>query len=106
LVNPENQDLLLEIEDVARSTGQSLEVAKARSPDDLEPAFMQRQGFLRPRGRLIQRTVCSSAGFPVSANLASEGMLNKIDGFCAERDRLKKEQPSPFKGKTLGGRRW
>ena len=41
LVNPENQDLLLEIEDVARSTGQSLEVAKARSPDDLEPAFMQ-----------------------------------------------------------------
>jgi putative ABC transport system substrate-binding protein len=41
LVNPDNQDLLLEIEDVARSTGQSLEVAKARSPDDLEPAFMQ-----------------------------------------------------------------
>jgi len=29
LVNPENQDLLLEIEDVARSTGQFLEVAKA-----------------------------------------------------------------------------
>ena len=41
MVNPDNQDLLLEIEDVARSTGQSLEVAKARSPDDLEPAFMQ-----------------------------------------------------------------
>jgi len=33
LVNPDNQDLLLEIEDVARSTGQSLEVAKARNPD-------------------------------------------------------------------------
>ena len=41
LVNPDNQDLLLEIEDVARSTGQSLEVAKARNPDDLEPAFAQ-----------------------------------------------------------------
>ena len=41
LVNPDNQDLLLEIEDIARSTGQSLEVAKARNPDDLEPAFMQ-----------------------------------------------------------------
>ena len=41
LVNPENQDLLLEIEDVARSTGQSLEVAKARNPADLEPAFDQ-----------------------------------------------------------------
>ncbi|MBR1157306.1 ABC transporter substrate-binding protein [Bradyrhizobium sp. JYMT SZCCT0428] len=39
LVNPDNQDLLLEIEDVARSTGQSLEVAKARNPADLEPAF-------------------------------------------------------------------
>ena len=41
LVNPDNQDSLLEIEDVARSTGQSLEVAKARNPDDLEPAFTQ-----------------------------------------------------------------
>jgi putative ABC transport system substrate-binding protein len=41
LVNPDNQDSLLEIEDVARSTGQSLEVAKARNPDDLEPAFEQ-----------------------------------------------------------------
>jgi putative ABC transport system substrate-binding protein len=41
LVNPDNQDSLLEIEDVARSTGQSLEVAKARNPDDLEPAFAQ-----------------------------------------------------------------
>ena len=41
LVNPDNQDSLLEIEDVARSTVQSLEVAKARSPDDLEPAFAQ-----------------------------------------------------------------
>ena len=39
LVNPDNQDLLQEIEDVARSTGQSLEVAKARTPVDLELAF-------------------------------------------------------------------
>ena len=41
LVNPENKDLLLEIEEIARSTGQSLEVAEARNPDDLEPAFAQ-----------------------------------------------------------------
>jgi len=40
-VNPENKDLLLEIEEIARSTGQSLEVAEARNPDDLEPAFAQ-----------------------------------------------------------------
>jgi putative ABC transport system substrate-binding protein len=39
LVNPDNQDLLQEITDIARSTGRSLEVAKARNPDDLEPAF-------------------------------------------------------------------
>ena len=41
LINPDNQDLLQEIEDIARSTGRSLEVAKARNPDDLEPAFAQ-----------------------------------------------------------------
>jgi len=41
LVNPDNQDVLQEIEDVARSTGQSLKVARARNPDDLEPAFAQ-----------------------------------------------------------------
>jgi putative ABC transport system substrate-binding protein len=41
LVNPDNNDLLLEIEKIARSTGQSLEVAKARNPSDLEPAFAQ-----------------------------------------------------------------
>jgi putative tryptophan/tyrosine transport system substrate-binding protein len=41
LVNPDNQDLLLEIEDVARSTGRSLEVALAHNLDDLERAFAQ-----------------------------------------------------------------
>jgi len=41
LVNPDNQDLLLEIQDAARSTGQSLKVAKARNVDELEPAFAQ-----------------------------------------------------------------
>ena len=41
LVNPDNQDLLQEIEAIARSTGRPLEVAKARNPDDLEPAFRQ-----------------------------------------------------------------
>jgi hypothetical protein len=28
-------------------------------------------------------------------------MLNNIDGLCAERDRLKKEQPRPSKGKGV-----
>jgi len=44
LVNPDNQDLLQEIEAIARSTGRPLEVAKARNPDDLEPAFKQLVG--------------------------------------------------------------
>jgi len=41
LVNPDNQDILQEIKDVARSTGRSLEVAMARNLDDLEQAFTQ-----------------------------------------------------------------
>ena len=44
LVNPDNQDLLQEIEAIARSTGRPLEVAKARNPDDLELAFRQLVG--------------------------------------------------------------
>jgi putative ABC transport system substrate-binding protein len=41
LVNPDNQDLLQNVKDVARSTGRSLEVALARTLEDLEPAFTQ-----------------------------------------------------------------
>ncbi|MBB4256028.1 MULTISPECIES: ABC transporter substrate-binding protein [unclassified Bradyrhizobium] len=39
LVNPDNQDLLQEIDEIARSTGRTLKVAKARNQDELEPAF-------------------------------------------------------------------
>ena len=47
------------------------------------------------------------AGIPTaSADALLERMLNKIDELCAERDRLKKDQPAPNKGKVLGGRRW
>jgi hypothetical protein len=57
---------------------------------------------LRGEIRQLQR-----AGIPTaSAEALLNRMLNKIDGLCAERDRLKKEQPSPFKGRALGGRRW
>jgi hypothetical protein len=58
----------------------------------------------RQRGEIRQ---LERAGIPTaSAEALLDRMLNKIDGLCAERDRLKKEQPSPFKGKALGGRRW
>jgi hypothetical protein len=33
-------------------------------------------------------------------------MLSNIDGMCAERDKLKKDQAGPTKGKVLGGRSW
>jgi hypothetical protein len=42
------------------------------------------------------------SGIPAaSADALLDRMLEKIDTLCAERDRLKKEQP-----KALGGRSW
>jgi hypothetical protein len=58
----------------------------------------------RQRGEIRQ---LQRAGIPTaSAEALLERMLNKIDELCAGRDRLKKEQPNPMKGKVLGGRRW
>jgi hypothetical protein len=58
----------------------------------------------RQRGEIRQ---LQRAGIPTaSAEALLERMLNNIDGLCAERDRLKNEQPRPSKGNVLGGRRW
>lgn len=47
------------------------------------------------------------AGIPTaSAEALLARMLDKIDGLCAERDKLKREQGGPTKGKVLGGRSW
>ncbi len=40
-----------------------------------------------------------------SADELLQRMLDKIDGLCADRDRLKAETPRP-RGKVLGGRKW
>ena len=58
----------------------------------------------RQRGdiRKLQRAGISTA----SVDAFLERMLNKIDELCAERDKLKKDQPGPTRGKVLGGRRW
>jgi hypothetical protein len=40
-----------------------------------------------------------------SAEALLQRMLERIDGLCAERDRLKAELPRP-KGRALGGRKW
>ena len=58
---------------------------------------------LGQRGRIRQ---LQRAGTPSgSAEALLEKMLNKIDELCAERDRLKREQPGHNKRK-LRGRRW
>jgi hypothetical protein len=58
----------------------------------------------RQRGeiRQLQRAGIATA----SAEALLDRMLSNVDGLCAERDRLKKEQPRPSKGNVLGGRRW
>ena len=50
----------------------------------------------------LQRAGISTA----SAEMLLQRMLDRIDTLCAERDRLKKEQPGPTKGRVLGGRQW
>ena len=67
LVNPDNSELLLEIERIARSTGQSLEIAKARNPDDLEPAFAHGLSGLE----LVQYSLAMTLGFLSSARKLS-----------------------------------
>jgi hypothetical protein len=58
----------------------------------------------RQRGEIRQ---LQRAGIPTGpAEALLDRMLNNIDELCAERDRLKKEQPSPAKGRVLGGRQW
>jgi hypothetical protein len=41
-----------------------------------------------------------------SAELLLGRMLAKIQELCGERDRLKREQGGPIKGRVLGGRSW
>lgn len=50
----------------------------------------------------LQRADISTA----SAELLLGRMLAKIEDLCAERDRLKKEQGGPTKGRVIGGRSW
>ena len=50
---------------------------------------------------LLQRAGISTA----SAEALLQRMLDKIDGLCNERERLKKPLPAAA-GKVLGGRKW
>ena len=58
----------------------------------------------RQRKEILQ---LQRAGIPTaSAELLLTRMLAKLEGLCAERDRLKAEQGGPTKGRVLGGRSW
>jgi hypothetical protein len=50
----------------------------------------------------LQRAGISTA----SAEALLQRMLDKIDGLCAERDRLKAETPQGRARQVLGGRKW
>ena len=57
----------------------------------------------RQRGEIRQ---LQRAGIPTaSAEALLDRMLDQVDELCAERDRLKKEQPRA-KVRVLGGRQW
>ena len=57
----------------------------------------------RQRGEIRQ---LQREGIPsTSAEALLDRMRDKIDELCAERDRLKREQPGQNKGKVLS-RRW
>jgi hypothetical protein len=62
----------------------------------------QQVGKQRREILTLQRARISTA----AAELLLERMLSKIDSLCAERDRLRAEQPGPNRGKVLGGRQW
>jgi hypothetical protein len=63
-----------------------------------------RTQVLRQRREILQLQKAGINSLPAEALLAR--MLTKIDNLCAERDRLKKEQPILSKSKALGGRSW
>jgi hypothetical protein len=64
----------------------------------------KRRQVLRLRGEI--RELQYSGISSVSAEALLDRMLDKIDALCAERDRLKQDQPGYNKGKVLGGRQW
>ena len=56
----------------------------------------------RQRKEILSLQKAGINSLPAEALLAR--MLANIDNMCAERDRLKREQPA--KGNVLGGRNW
>ena len=59
---------------------------------------------LRQRREILQLQRAGIA--TASAELLLTRMQQKIEGLCAERDRLKAEQGGPTKSRVLGGRSW
>ena len=64
----------------------------------------RRRQVQRLRGEI--RQLRHSGIFSPLAEALLDQMLDNLDQLCAERDRLKKEQPGHNKGKALGDRQW
>jgi hypothetical protein len=75
------------------------DIERIRGEIERMRAQVQRQ---RGEIRQLQRSGISTA----SVEALLDRMLDKIDALCAQRDRLKKEQPATPKSKVLGGRSW
>jgi hypothetical protein len=58
----------------------------------------------RQRREILQLQRAGISALPAEALLAR--MLTAIDNLCVERDRLRKEQGGPVRGKALDGRSW
>jgi hypothetical protein len=82
------------LESIAMPT---LEYLRAEIEHMRTQVFRQRREILQ-----LQRAGINSQ----SAETLLARMLANIDDMCAERDRLKKEQPIASKSKALGGWSW
>jgi len=61
----------------------------------------------RPGRKAPQRDPAASKVLSTAAAELLLGRMHaKIDDLCAERERLKREQGGPTKGRVLGGRSW
>jgi hypothetical protein len=75
---------------------------RAKKCQDLEIEHMRLQ-LGRQRKEILQ---LQRAGIPTASAEALLGRMHvKIDDLCAQRDRLKREQPARWVG-AFGGRNW
>ena len=63
-----------------------------------------RTQLLRQRKEILALQRAGISTLPAEALLAR--MQASVDSLCAQRDKQRKEQAAPARGKVLGGRSW